>query len=398
MVRSPGGAPVPSEVRLLRHTPALDGLRGLAWAGVFVTHSSLFPGLAFGQASMFVFFGLSGFLITSLLVDERAVRGRVSLRRFVARRAWRLVPALVLFLVVWLAVVAVLGAHPWITSVPGTGAGQPESFTTALEGVGGALAYLTNWLTITGSYSGYVPLGHLWSLAVEEQVYLLWAPLVVVLLRWRRRAVVAVAVALAGLSTLEVVHLELAAHGYGGNRMYMGTDTRAGAFLIGGALAVVSAHGGLRVLRRATPSAVAAVVALGLLVCGLVDLTTRQPSLTAYCLAWAAATVGGPLLVASVVERPGGRLARLLSTPVLTYLGRRSYALYLWHYVWLTWFRSLGRPGILYALALSLVSAELSWRLVESRAQRWKNRTVPPVVPSPVDPGDVLRPADAVPA
>ena len=88
---------------------------------------------------------------------------------------------------------------------------------------------------------------------------------------------------------------------------------------------------------------------------------------------------------------------------MLTYLGRRSYALYLWHYVWLTWFRSLGRPGIVYALALSLVSAELSWRLVEARALRWRDRRAPsdvpdiPAVPfSPAATGTVHRPEDAV--
>ena len=116
-----------------------------------------------------------------------------------------------------------------------------------------------------------------------------------------------------------------------------------------------------------------AALAIALLAAALVWL---QPGATpwVYALTWTAATLGGPLLVAALMERGDSLLGRMLSGRVITYLGRRSYALYLWHYVWLTWLRSLGWSGVLLALALSLASAELSWRLVESRFLARKRR------------------------
>jgi peptidoglycan/LPS O-acetylase OafA/YrhL len=84
--------------------------------------------------------------------------------------------------------------------------------------------------------------------------------------------------------------------------------------------------------------------------------------------AWILATVAGRLAVLALAERPHGVPAKLLALPLVVYVGTRSYALYLWHYVWLTWFRSFGVAGTLMALATSFACAELSWRLVETRA------------------------------
>jgi peptidoglycan/LPS O-acetylase OafA/YrhL len=172
----------PGSPRRLGHRPALDGIRGIAWGVVFCSHALTLP-LALGQVAMFVFFALSGFLITGLLVEERTATGRVSLSSFFARRALRLLPALVFFLAGWLTVVLATGGHaPWTTTVPGGGTGAGTSPGLALQGAAAALVYATNWADIGGWFSGYVPLGHLWSLAVEEQFYLLWSPVVVLLL------------------------------------------------------------------------------------------------------------------------------------------------------------------------------------------------------------------------
>src|SRR6202035_9603 len=124
--------------RGLGRQPAFDGIRGVAWLVVFVAHANAIHDFAFGQVAMFVFFALSGFLITSLLVAERAATGRVSLRNFFVRRALRLLPALWLFLAAWLLVVPLRGTPPWITTVPGGGASAAEPITTALQGVGAA--------------------------------------------------------------------------------------------------------------------------------------------------------------------------------------------------------------------------------------------------------------------
>jgi len=354
-----------SGLRRLHHTPALDGLRGVAWAAVFLTHAGIFSWLAGGQTAMFVFFGLSGFLITALVVNEFDARGGVSLRHFFGRRARRLAPALLVFLGVWLGVVAVFGTRPWIRSIPGGTPGRAEPLHVALQGVGAGASYLTNWFDIFHVFTGYVPLGHLWSLAVEEQSYLVWAPLLVVLLRWDRRSAVVAALGLAALSLIEVFALELTHHGYGGDRMYMGSDTRSAAFLVGGAAAVTWTHGGLARWGRRLPNAVLTTTALVLLVTAVLWMQ-KADGPWRYGLTWTAATVGGPLLVLALVTGSGG-LSRLLSGAVVTYLGRRSYALYLWHYAWLTWLRSLGWTGIVLALGLTLACAELSWHLVEAR-------------------------------
>jgi peptidoglycan/LPS O-acetylase OafA/YrhL len=101
-------------------------------------------------------------------------------------------------------------------------------------------------------------------------------------------------------------------------------------------------------------------------------------------VAWVAASVAGPLLVGALVDRPARRRFSVLGGAVMGYVGRRSYALYLWHYPWLTWLRSSGLPGVAGALAGTLASAELSWRLVEAPMLGRRRRFVSPpaIVPT----------------
>lgn len=356
--------------RSLGHRPQLDGLRGLAWAGVFIGHAGLAPVPGIARIAMYLFFGLSGFLITAVILEEHHRRGAICLRRFFARRALRLLPALVVFLVGWLAVVAIFGGEAWMTTVPGTGPGGAQSLVGAIEGAAAALFYASNWLDIFRGFTGYLPLGHLWSLAVEEQVYVVWAPLLVVCWRFRRRAALPLAVLLACASTAEAIWLGLSGRG---NWSYMGTDARAGAFLLGAAFALAWSRGAFAVLQRQLVGAVVSGGSLlALFICSVPLATENSPR--SYVVAWTVATIAGPLLVVSAVERGSGFIVTALSHPVMRYLGRRSYALYLWHYVFLTWFRDLGRPGVGVALIASLAAAELSWRLVESRALSLKER------------------------
>lgn len=357
--------------RSLGHQPVLDGVRGAAWAAVFVSHTPYAPSdVAIGQVAMFVFFGLSGFLITSLLVEERSRHGRISLRDFYVRRALRLGPALVVFLILWLAVVALLGNQHWMTTVPGLhGPGGGEPFSVALEGVGAGLAYLTNWFDIFNVFGGYVPLGHLWSLAVEEQFYLLWAPILALLLCWGRRLAVWGASLLAVASLLDVVWIQ---HAHSTTSwVFRGTDTRAATFLIGGALGLVWAGSRAPSLRWRRCCSPVAWACLGVMVWSGWVFAHRATAVS-YGLAWITISVAAPLAVVCLIDRTPR--SSILGTAALTYLGRRSYALYLWHYVWLTWFRDLGLAGVVGALAASLVCAELSWRLVEAPALRLKRR------------------------
>ena len=328
------GARVAPAVRPLAHSPTLDGARGASWLAVFVAHAGLVHDLALGQVAMFVFFGLSGFLITSLLLGEHARSGRISLLHFFARRALRLWPALVLFLAVWVAVVAVFGHHAWVASVPGARRGQGVALVVALEAAGAALAYLTNWFDVFHLFSGYVPLGHLWSLAVEEQLYLLWAPLVALVLAraWRWALAASAALALGSFLDVLVLHRAPGISTW----VYRGTDTRMGTFLVGGALAVAWAGPLARSRTWARATRVVPAAALAVLAWSAWEFGhPGSAGLTG--VAWVACSVAGPVLVVAVLDRHrhGGR--SVLAGALPGYLGRRSYALYLWHYVWLTW-------------------------------------------------------------
>jgi peptidoglycan/LPS O-acetylase OafA/YrhL len=349
-------------VRALGHQPVLDGARGLAWFAVFMGHAGLLPEFAAGQVAMFVFFGLSGFLITTILFVEWGKSGRISLTKFYARRALRLVPALVAFLAVWLAVVALFAHDAWLTTVPGSGGkGGGEPFSVALEGAGAGLTYVTNWCGLFGVFTGYVPLGHLWSLAVEEQFYLLWAPLLVLLLGCGRRTAVTGACLVATASFVDVVWLQ---HAHSTTPwVFYSTDTRSGAFLVGGALGLL--WSGRVIVARwwrhlCTPLA---IVCVGVMAWSA-WVFDHPVSGTIYGSAWIAVSIAAPLVVVALIDREKQRPS-LLSSPIMTYLGRRSYALYLWHYVWLTWLRGLGLVGVAIALVATLCCAELSWRLVE---------------------------------
>lgn len=357
--------------RHLGKRPALDGLRGLAWLTVFVGHAGLLhvPGVA--RIAMFLFFGLSGFLITALLVAERERRDSVSLRRFFARRALRLGPGLLVFLSCWLLIVALLGAHRWMNTVPGDNLGGAQSLSAGIKGALASLGYVANWFDIRHGMWGHLALGHLWSLAVEEQFYLVWAPVLAILFVFvRPRTMVFACVAAASASVLEAIWLEESGRQ---NWSYMGTDSRAGCFLIGAAFALAWSYGRLNWLEHRGIGQLAIAGSLLSLVFCARPLATN-PSATIFASMWVLATIAAPLLVVSVILQPASALSLLLSKSVATYIGRRSYGLYLWHYVFLTWFHDLGLAGVAVALGATLLVAELSWRVVEAPALRLKRR------------------------
>jgi peptidoglycan/LPS O-acetylase OafA/YrhL len=368
----------------------LDGIRGIAWVTVFFSHALTLP-FAMGQMAMFVFFALSGFLITGLLVEEGSGSGRVSLGRFFARRALRLLPALGFFLVGWLAVIVVVQGHaPWTTTVPGGSAGTGTSPTVALEGVAAALLYLTNWAEIGHWFTGYLPLGHLWSLAVEEQFYLLWSPVVAVFVARRSRVAVGWAAGLAAVASF--VDVSLRSNGFS-LLVDMSTDTRAGAFLAGALLGVawgnrarwlqfLTAFGG-------RPAAAAALTILAWGSWAVDHAVPRQ----LFDITWASASVAAGVLVVALLAADSTGESRLVASPVATFIGRRSYGLYLWHYAWLTWLAGMGLAGIPVALFATFATAETSWRLVERPALALKAR-FKPSIPAGSDPArDVSSPA-----
>lgn len=357
-------------IRKLGYRPALDGLRGIAWIAVFLGHVQPFSRLAPADSGMFVFFALSGFLITQLLLAENEREKHVKLFNFIKRRMIRLLPALVAFLLVWFLVVSIFMGSAWLTTVPQGGPGRSFSPALAVEGVLASLTYFMNWVEIYHSFGGYVPIGHIWSLAVEMQFYVVWAVALVLLLRYGKR--VALWTALLGAMAANVEAIVLMHSGDAGLRVYMGTDIRAGALLGGATAAILWSYSSCN-LKNSKTLSTASWISVGVILWSTYAFT-RDTLSVAQQVAWPLDAVACAVVVIYMVEKENGLLARWTRSPWVRYIGKRSYALYLWHYVWLTWFRSLGFVGIVAGLLMSLISAELSFRFVEAPAVRWSKR------------------------
>jgi peptidoglycan/LPS O-acetylase OafA/YrhL len=352
------------------HQPALDGLRGLAVAGVLAYHCgfSFFVG---GYLAVSTFFTLSGFLITSLLLDEHARTGTVGLGAFWSRRLRRLLPASLATLA------AVVTVFAWFFATDG----QRSSLA---PDVLASLADVANWRFIAegtsygASFDAPSPVLHFWSLSLEEQLYLVLPPLVLVVLqRCRGRALVAAGVFAALAASLALVPLAVS---LSDDQIYFSTPTRAPEFLVGVVLAALVRHAPLR--RRlafdgATRSIVAAVGAVALAVQLWWWWALDQGTGWLYRGGFA----GYSLLSAAVVLAailPGGPLRRGLDVAWLRWLGRRSYALYLWHWpiflaVRQSWPEGSPWQWALVALPVTFVVAQLSSVLLEEpvRSRRW---------------------------
>jgi len=311
--------------------PAIDGLRAIAVAAVFVYHAdrSWMPG---GFLGVDVFFVISGYLITSLLLAELEKTGGVALLRFWGGRARRLLPALFLLLAVCMIV----------------GATVERGKLVGLRGDAlSAIFYYANWHFVFGHESYFAQFGrpgvlrHLWSLAVEEQFYLLWPPLFLLVTRLSRRLLAPGLVALAAIASTALMW-HLYQPGSDTSRIFYGTDTRAAPLLVGVLLAFIWKPSALPTrLRPRAPRGLnaASLVALGAVVYMFIAVHDYDQRL--YRGGFLVLALCTAALLAAIVH-PASIVGRQLSRAVPRWLGERSYGIYLWHWPILIF----TRPGV----------------------------------------------------
>ena len=351
----------------LSYMPALDGIRAVSILGIMANHGG-FAWAAGGVISVNVFFVLSGFLITMLLMKEWTRSGTIKLRAFWARRARRLLPALFVLL-------GGIGIFALFFAPSGS---QGSIRTDGLS----TLLYFSNWHQILAGQSYFAqvsapsPLLHTWTLAIEEQFYLVWPIVVVCVLKWTRSPRVLLVVAVLGVLA-SATEMALLFHPHlDPSRIYYGTDTRAQDILTGAAL-------GILLFRQPTASSQRArkglswmaVIAAAVFVWewskinGSVDFPYRGGFLLADVMI--------AVVIWGVTMAPSGLLARVLSLKPLTFVGQISYGLYLWHwpiFLVLDGARTglEGYPLFGLRLVVTFVIAVLSWYLVETPVRQMK--------------------------
>ena len=346
------------------YQPALDGVRAVSVVAVILYHAG-FPWMHGGFFGVEVFFVVSGFLITSLLVEERDRAGRVDLRQFWLRRWRRLLPALV-------AVLAVVSV--WVVFF-----GSLEQRAQMRRDLPWGLGYLANWGQIVSEtpYFAGTPtlLRHLWSLAVEEQWYVLW-PLAFILIARRAADDRRRGRALVGLSLVVMVATAVAwsanwptRWGDPANTLYLSTVSRSSGLLLGAALAFLWRPWRITHARRAEAARaldLSAVVACGVLLVAMV--IGRVDSGSTYLFLLPLVTVASAVVVAVAVHPWSGLVRPLFARRPLVEIGKRSYGLYLWSWPISRMCDAYSGSVVrfLLAMAITVPVSEASYRIIET--------------------------------
>ena len=342
----------------LGYRPSLDGVRGVAILLVLAVHTHHMFGwslLKGGSIGVDIFFVLSGFLITSILLEEWAQTGSVSLRNFYVRRGLRLVPALILLLITLL-----LLSNFFFS--------QEEAAQTRWT-IPIALVYLSDFFASLVPATPLGALRHTWSLAMEEHFYLLWPPFLLLLLKTgcSRRVLVVLTVSLA--LTVCCHRALLFQFGVSPARTYYGFDTRADALLIGCAAGMAVTWGLFREMSRLNALALALIVPFA--------ISTDFASPIMHAGGFTVLAAATALLLMNLVLKEKGTLHALLEAKPLVWVGRISYGLYLWHYPMFKWIKYVSAPWPV-KLTLGLLAtfgvASVSFYLMERPLLRFKNR------------------------
>jgi peptidoglycan/LPS O-acetylase OafA/YrhL len=350
-----------------RYMPGLDGLRAIAVLAVIVFHLG-FDWAPGGLLGVGIFFTLSGYLITDILLSQLSQRGRIDLLRFWGARARRLLPALFVMLAIVTA---------WVTIF---GPAQPDQFRKAVVS---SVFYVNNWEQIFANVSYFArfapegPLNHLWSLSVEEQFYIFWPFLMslgVKLVHERplpsgvRPRLALLAIALAVVSSIEMAILYHPS--LDPSRIYYGTDTRAGGLLFGAALAMVWPS--RRLSHRISPQARNTLDGLGVLGLAIIALMIWQVGEFSRFLYQGGFIVLSlaTVMVLMPLAHPACRLGKALGVAPLRWVGVRSYGIYLWQTPIIVLTGPGSRPPeSLLGKALQVIAifaiAGLSWHFIE---------------------------------
>jgi peptidoglycan/LPS O-acetylase OafA/YrhL len=349
-----------------RYIAGLDGIRAIAVLAVIAFHLNV--GWAKGGLlGVGVFFTLSGYLITDLLLGHFKRHGNLGLGQFWIRRARRLLPAVFLMLIVvsiWVALFDAAQVHE------------------VRRQVVSAALYFANWSTIAAHASYFsrfaapLPLDHLWSLSIEEQFYLIWPWLLLGMLYVFRSRATMVVVILAGAAASAWLMGHLYQPGIDPTRVYEGTDTRAFGLLLGAALAMIWPTQMTRAaLRRSVRSPVGLDVAGAVGLVGIFVLVWQTSSLSSFLYPTGIILLSlATVLVIAAVVNPSSLLGEVLGCPPLRWIGVRSYGIYLWHWpIIVLWGRQetgVNWPRAALQIAMTFVIASLSWRYVEDPIRR----------------------------
>lgn len=323
------------------------------------------PWIPGGFLGVDVFFVLSGYLITDLLVAEFDRRGRLDLRGFWARRARRLLPALAVVLVTVTAAVTVF---------------EPDQLGSLKRALAGAATFSSNWSQAVAHQSYFssfgppAPLQHLWSLAVEEQFYLVWPLVLAIVVTGLRRRWLRAAIAWAGAAASAATMAAVYVPGSDPSFVYYGTDTHASGLLIGAALALTwpLARVAAAAKRTATALDVGGLLGLAAIAWAITHFSGSDAALYPAGLAFAALAAGAVVTAAAAP----GRIARTLGWRPLRWLGVRSYGVYLWHWPVIALFPVVAGYEAnvimtrLAETALPIALAAASWRWVEEPVLR----------------------------
>ncbi|MGI6220864.1 MAG: acyltransferase family protein [Coriobacteriales bacterium] len=349
-----------------RYIPALDGLRAFAVLAVIFYHMG-FTWAQGGLLGVTMFFVLSGFLITGLLLMELRTTHTINLPQFWLRRVRRLVPAIVLVILV-VAVLCTIFNHVLLTKM------RPD--------VVPSLFFFSNWWQIFHNVSYFEamgspsPLQHFWSLAIEEQYYLIWPPLLLLLVKSRVKKTTV----RRGLLVAALVSVLLMAFIYNPDadpsRVYYGTDTRAFSLLIGAWLAFIWPMGQLT---EKQAEKVAGKPKWVLEICGTIALIGVL-AMCAFANGYSPLLYRGGILLCSAltaltiaaIAHPASLLGRVVGCKPLVWIGKRSYGMYLWHYpilLLMTNPNATDGPNYLWCileLAIIFVVSALSYKFIEN--------------------------------